>query len=192
MQRVDLGMTDSFAAAEVPGVTEPSSSFRRQQERRAAIPAVYNEVFDRNWAPLFRLATLMTGSRSDAEEVAQEAFTRWYARRSSIENPDAFLRTVVITLANGRHRRRTVAKKYAHLFVEDPTSNETFVNHTEILALLGRLPARQRAAVVLRFYERRTEAEIATILNCRPGTVKSLLSRALDELRRVVTNHDQS
>jgi RNA polymerase sigma factor (sigma-70 family) len=55
----------------------------------------------------------------------------------------------------------------------------------DLADVVAELPTRQRAAVILRYYEGRSENEIAEILQCRPGTVKSLLSRALHELQRV-------
>jgi RNA polymerase sigma factor (sigma-70 family) len=177
-------MTNSFAASEVPQT--------RGQDRADPQTAHYGEVFERNWVALFRLAALTSGSRADAEEIAQEAFAKWYARRSSIDNPDAYLRTVVINLANGRHRKHAVAEKYAHLFTEQTTSDATFTEHAELLGIIGQLPVRQRAAVVLRYYERRTESEIAEILDCRSGTVKSLLSRALTDMRRILTTKDRT
>jgi RNA polymerase sigma factor (sigma-70 family) len=177
-------MTNSFAAAEVPHA--------RGQHRVDPLAAHFGEVFERNWVALFRLAVLTSGSRADAEEIAQEAFAKWYVRRSSIDNPDAYLRTVVVNLANGRHRKNAVAEKYAHLFIEQTTSDATFTEHAELLGIIGQLPIRQRAAVVLRYYERRTETEIAEILDCRAGTVKSLLSRALVDMRRILTTKDQT
>ena len=56
---------------------------------------------------------------------------------------------------------------------------------------LGRLSGRQRAAIVLRFYEDLSEARIAEILRCRPGTVKSLLSRGLETLRHDIRDEDR-
>jgi RNA polymerase sigma factor (sigma-70 family) len=182
-------MTNSFAAE-----ATPTHGLSRSDP--VVVPTEYSDafadVFERNWVPLFRLAALTTGSRSDAEEIAQEAFVKWYARRSSIENHDAYLRTIVVNLANGRYRKHVIAGRYLHLFTEQIVSDTTFTEHAELLEIIGQLPVRQRAAVVLRYYEGRTESEIADILRCRPGTVKSLLSRAFNDMRRVLTTKDPS
>jgi RNA polymerase sigma factor (sigma-70 family) len=84
----------------------------------------------------------------------------------------------VVNACRNEIRRRTAARR-----APAERAEPAFDVHDELLELLARLSARQRAAVVLRFYEQATEREIAEALGCRPGTVKSLLHRALTHLR---------
>jgi RNA polymerase sigma factor (sigma-70 family) len=148
---------------------------------RAAFDAVYRTYYP----GLCRLATLMCGNPSDGQDIAQEAFAKWYVRRGSVDNPEAYLRTVALNLTRGRFRKLGVSRKFAPLLEADLREQAT--DQPDVLAdVIAKLPQRQRAAVILRFYEGRSEAEIATILHCRPGTVKSLLSRALQDMRQVI------
>ncbi len=142
-------------------------------------------VFRAEYPGLVRLATLLTGNGADGQEVAQEAFVRWYVHKGSVDNSGAYLRTVVVNLVRSRQRRLRVSRRASSLL---ESGSERSVSDTpDVLGdAIAKLPYRQRTAVVLRYYEGRSEVEIAQILSCRPGTVKSLLSRALHELRRVV------
>jgi RNA polymerase sigma factor (sigma-70 family) len=148
--------------------------------------ADFDVVYARNFDALFRLASLLVSSATEGEEIAQEAFVRWYARSGVVDDPDAYLRTVVINLTKDGLRRRYASRKRAHV-LEAEAREVSFGSHATpqnpLLDVIGKLPSRQKAAVILRFYEGRSEQEIASILGCRPGTVKSLLSRALDALR---------
>jgi RNA polymerase sigma factor (sigma-70 family) len=139
-------------------------------------------VFNQHWKSLVRFATLLVGNAAVGEELAQEAFARWYVHRASVEHPSAYLRSSVVNLVRGQHRRYKVLRRRSHLFEVDEDRN-TGSPHDVMLDQIDALPERQRAAVILRFYEDRSEAEIAEIIGCRPGTVKSLLSRALATLR---------
>jgi RNA polymerase sigma-70 factor (sigma-E family) len=136
-----------------------------------------------------RLAYLMTGDRALAEDLAQEAFARMAARLAFLREPDAswpYLRRIVVNLAKNHYRHRDVER--AWLSTQRPGGTEASVEDGVVAheamrrALLG-LPSTQRAALVLRFYEDLPEDEIAQILGCRPGTVRSLVSRATAALR---------
>lgn len=136
-----------------------------------------------------RLAYLMTGDRSLAEDLAQEAFSKMAARLSFLREPDAtwpYLRRSVTNLAKNHYRHRDVERAY--LQTEGPRSayihhDHDVVAHESMRRALLALPPRQRAALVLRFYEDLPEEEIAAILRCRPGTVRSLVSRGTQALR---------
>jgi RNA polymerase sigma factor (sigma-70 family) len=94
-------------------------------------------------------------------------------------------RTVVTNLAKGAIRKRAVVSRWAHLFDRDSSP----ADEPEVISdLLDLLSVRQRAVIILRFYERRSESEIAEILGCRVGTVKSLTSRALAILRSALVD----
>src|SRR5690606_6703786 len=125
-------------------------------------------------APMVRLAFLLVGDEAVAEELVQDAFLRVHGRwEQGIDHPKAYLRTAVVNACRswGRrasrerdhHRRRLEA-------VEDPPFAAD-----ELGDVLDRLPHRQRAAIVLRFYEDLPEAEIAAAIGCRPNTVRTLI-----------------
>jgi len=137
-----------------------------------------------------RLAYLLTGDRAIAEDLVQEAFIRFVGRLHHLGNPDAFdayLRRTIVNLSKNHFRRSSVERSYLERQARQspPSREEPDVLGYQMMreALLG-LPVRQRAAIVLRYYEDRSEAEIADILRCRPATVRSLVSRGLQALRK--------
>jgi RNA polymerase sigma-70 factor (sigma-E family) len=128
-----------------------------------------------------RLAFLMVGSVDQAEELVHDAFARLYERWDQVDNPGAYLRTCVVNACKDRLRRRSTERRHP---VTDPGATE---DEVDLLAdALAALPVRQRAAIVLRFYEDRSEADIAAVLGVRPATVRSLLHRGLARLREVI------
>ncbi len=142
----------------------------------------FEEFFAASYPGMVRLATALLPSRSVAEDVVQDAFTKSYARFTSLNNPEAYVRRSVVNLSTGYFRRRGVAQAKEPLLrpTEQPSEHDT------MLSVLHQLPTRQRAALILRYYEQCNEAEIAAALQCRPGTVKSLLSRGIAALREVI------
>ena len=131
---------------------------------------------------MVRLAHALIGNAESAEDVVQEAFTRVHGRATELESPGGYLRMTVVNLCRDRGRRRAREKRGDSLLVPTALSLEAF----EMIDVLLRLPYRQRAVLVLRYWGDWTEAEIATALDCRPGAVKSLASRGLARLRREV------
>ena len=131
-----------------------------------------------------RLAYLLTGDRALAEDLVHEAFVRMFGRFRDLREPEAFpryLRRTVVNLARSHFRRRRVERSYLERHprpapTELPTADDMWER-------LQQLNARQRAAIVLRYYEDLSERETAEILGCAVGTVKSLVSRGLQELR---------
>lgn len=136
-----------------------------------------------------RLAYLLTGDRTLADDLVQDAFVYLAGRLSHLRNPDSFdayLRRTVVNLAKMYFRRRKVERAYLVNSARDPgrtrPSPDVALLHTLRSALL-RLPHRQRAAVVLRYYLDLPDADTADILRCRRGTVRSLVSRGMETLR---------
>jgi RNA polymerase sigma-70 factor (sigma-E family) len=125
-----------------------------------------------------RLAYLMLGSAEPAKEVVHDAFARVYERWDRVDNPGAYLRTCVVNGCRDRLRRRGVERRHR----PDQVADAQLGAH-ELLDALAHLPHRQRAVVVLRFYEDRSVADIASLLGLREGTVKSHLHRGLNRLR---------
>jgi RNA polymerase sigma-70 factor (sigma-E family) len=138
-----------------------------------------------------RFAYLLTGDRAAAEDLVQDAFVRVTGRLIHVRAEGAFyayLRKTIVNLARSNARHREVERRYLERSSPDTAiSRDPDGADREALrgALLG-LPMRQRAAIALRFYEDLSEAQIADALRCRPGTVKSLISRGLDALRAVL------
>jgi RNA polymerase sigma factor (sigma-70 family) len=142
----------------------------------------FESVYAEQWAPLVRLGRLLTGSGALGEELAQEAFIGLLNHGERVEYPAAYLRRS-LTNAAMRSRRRAVRER-EYLAAHPPPTSELPAEVDETFARLAALPDRQRAVLVLRYYEDLSEAAIAEILGCRPGTVKSLAARGLDRLRK--------
>jgi RNA polymerase sigma-70 factor (sigma-E family) len=148
------------------------------------------EVYVRFAPDGIRLAYLLTGDRAVAEDLVQEAFVRFVGRLPSLRDPgalDAYLRRTVINLSKNYFRRRALERSDLERQARQsrPVHEERDVPEYEAMrsALLG-LPVRQRAAIVLRYYEDMPESQIADLLHCRPATVRSLVSRGLEALRQ--------
>jgi RNA polymerase sigma factor (sigma-70 family) len=140
-----------------------------------------------------RLAFLMTGDWALAEDLVQDAFARLVGRLQHLRDPGAFgayLRRTIVNLATSHFRHRRVERTYVErTYLEreaaapsrEGTPNEDLdeTMHTVLL----KLPQRQRAAIVLRFYEGLSDVQTGEILRCRAVTVRSLVSRAMKTLR---------
>ena len=152
------------------------------------------DLYRRHVPDAVRLAFLITGDRAEAQDVAQDAFLAAAGKFRLMRDPSKFQaylrRTVVRTVLM---RRRSSGREVAR--AERSTrgvprhaagAHQGVADRLLLEAALARLPVRQRAAVVLRYWHDLPEREIAGILGCAPGTVKSLLSRALETLREEV------
>ncbi|WP_432190373.1 SigE family RNA polymerase sigma factor [Streptomyces sp. Tue6028] len=141
------------------------------------------------WPALVRTAYLLTGSHHSAEDLAQSAlaraFVKWHRVRDS-NDPAAYVRQIMIRCHADQFRRSRVREWFTgHLPDTAAPSHETSRDQREALVhALGQLPARQRTAVVLHFFDDMTHAQIATALGTRESTVRSQLSRALAKLRQ--------
>lgn len=139
----------------------------------------FEAMFAEHRPPMVRLARVITGSNEVAEEVVQEAFVRLHRRWDQVENPPGFLQTVVTNLCRTEVRRSRLAMRRPAptvVSINDPELDETW-------AAVCRLPFRQRAVLALRYYVDLSEAEIAQVLDCRLGTVKSAHHRGIAKLR---------
>jgi RNA polymerase sigma-70 factor (sigma-E family) len=150
-------------------------------------------LFVTDYTRLVRLATLMLGDRQAAEDVTQEAFIRLDRRShrlADVTSERAYLRQIVVNLSRSALRRRIVAMKHAPRPPADVEGADAdalaHIERDQMLHALGRLPMRQRQALVLRFYEDLSEAEIAAAMGCKVGTVKATLSHAKQALARLL------
>jgi RNA polymerase sigma-70 factor (sigma-E family) len=138
-----------------------------------------------------RLGFLLTGDRALAEDLVQDAFARLVGRLRHLRNPDAFgayLRRTIVNLATSHFRHRRVERIYLEREAAAPSreGNANEALDEAMHAVLLRLPRRQRAAIVLRFYEDLSDVQTAEILRCSTGTVRSLVSRAMKTLREAL------
>lgn len=136
------------------------------------------------------LAYLLTGDRHQAEDLAQEAFVRLAGRFRHLRDPQAFgayLRKTVVNLHLSGLRRARVERAYLERQRGDVVEMRIDVpdveGQTDLWESIQRLPARQRTAVVLRYYEDLSERESADILRCSVAAVKSLVTRGMETLR---------
>jgi len=150
----------------------------------------FGEFMAARWPGLVRLAYGLTGDRWLAEDVAQAALASAYAawwRVRRADDPDAYVRRILVNTSNRRFRRRRVtehAREPAELpdrAVADPS--ELIGQRSVLLSALRELPGRQRAIVVLRYWEDLSDTQVAAALGCSEGTVRSQASRALAKLR---------
>ncbi len=149
-------------------------------------------AFERHYEPLVRLATGLCLRQDLAEDIVQEAFVRAASRLGKVSDEalGAYLRVSVVNLWKNRLRRLAIERRHTSLRREESRDPTLSVDrHDEIWGLLTDLPDRQRACVVLRFYEDLPEREVARLLGCSTGAVKSHTSRALHRLAKELT-HD--
>jgi len=146
-----------------------------------------------------RLADLYRRHATDAvrlamaEDVAHEAFVRMFGRFRDLRHPEAFgsyLRTTIVNLTRSQFRRSRLERAYLERQPRVEPAVPAAAERQEMWDALLRLPERQRAAIVLRYYEDLTEARTADVLGCRVGTVKSLVSRGLARLREEMSDAD--
>jgi RNA polymerase sigma-70 factor (sigma-E family) len=146
----------------------------------------FEQFYADAYAPMLRLAVALLPTKSLAEDVVQDAFAKALRKYASIDQPGAYVRRAIVNEATGFFRKRAVASAKEPLL--RAATEVEHIDHDVMLRVLDTLPSRQRAALILRYYEQCSEAEIASILRCRPGTVKSLLSRGIAALREVISN----
>jgi RNA polymerase sigma-70 factor (sigma-E family) len=137
---------------------------------------------------LRRLAVMLTRDEGHAEDALQtalvEAWRRW-ERISRLDDPEAYVRRMLVNAARTGRRRRMRGEVLGAGVPELPASDraDAVVDRDPMWRALGRLPPKQRAVLVLRFYEDLTEAQTADALGCHVGTVKRYTARALEALR---------
>ncbi|MGW1724403.1 SigE family RNA polymerase sigma factor [Streptomyces sp. NPDC002306] len=151
--------------------------------------AQYEEFVRARWSRLVRTAYLLTGDVHHAEDLTQTALAKAYRswwRVSRSDNPEAYVRRMLVTCNSDRFRKRRVGEALTSAPPERAGRDEAVRRVDErgaLLAALAELPPRQRAVVVMRYWEDLSEAEVADVLGCSPGTVKSQASKALAKLR---------
>jgi RNA polymerase sigma-70 factor (sigma-E family) len=169
-------------------------------EERTAVTEPRGELADlyvRHVPAANRLGFLLTGDRSQAEDLVHDAFVRCVGRFGHLrahEAFDAYLRRTIVNLHTSRLRRLRVEREWLSketARLGGRTSGLPDVPAREDMwQLLQTLPARQRAVLVLRYYEDLSERETADALRCSVAAVKSLTARAMTALREGIRGED--
>ncbi len=148
-----------------------------------AFSAFYNE----HCVSASRLAWLLTHDRSSCEDISHEAFALVLPRFASLDDPAAYLRRVIINRVAERNRRSSRER----LRIDFITAGQPLVEDGPtggLIDAISVLPMNQRTAVVLRYWVDLNHIQIADAMGIRPGTVRSLLSRATATLRKDITS----
>jgi len=158
---------------------------------RSAAAPTFEEYAAGGWPSLYRYAYLLAGNHADAEDLAQQTLLKAYrswSRVTASDSPTAYLRR---TLTNTYLSQRRPKKRRLEVLTDEPletgrTPIDGPEDHLTLWPHVKALPPRQRAVIVLRYYEDLTEPEIADVLDCSRGNVKSTAHRALKALRAAI------
>nr|WP_205740435.1 SigE family RNA polymerase sigma factor [Haloactinopolyspora alba] len=161
-----------------------------EEQRESGADAAVTELYAAHYVHLVRLSALLQGDHAVAEEVVQDAFVALHRRWRTLRDTDravGYLRRSVVHGSRSVQRRRGVAARHP----EDPPPNAPSAEQQAVVGAAGNavvealreLPARQREALVLRYYGGLVEAEIATAMKISRGAVKSHISRGMAGLR---------
>ena len=145
----------------------------------------FSELYALEHRRMLRVAVLLVGSVDVAQDIVQDSFVRVYRRWDSIRDPNGYLYRVVVNSCRSHHRRRARERRLQQRVDASADRPVVSLGADEMADALAALPYRQRAALVLRFYDDKSEAETADLLGCRPGTVGSLVHRGLAQLKKV-------
>jgi RNA polymerase sigma factor (sigma-70 family) len=154
------------------------------QERPGDSDEGFDAFYRREYSRAVRLAWLLTRSSSVAEDLVQEAMSAIHRSFDGIASPKAYLGKSIVNRARSWQRDEQRRRDRLIYLVDDRVVMDPA--DADLFDAVGQLPYRQRAVIVTRYWAGWSEAEIAQALGCRPGTVKSLASRALEHLRREV------
>ncbi len=145
------------------------------------VSADFDGFYRAEYAPMVRLARGLVDTTEAAEEIAQDAFAKVFERWERLDSPGGYLRTAVVNGARSELRKREVRRRVGlDRPLQSPAERDYLVD------ALDRLPPKRKTALVLRYYAGLSEREIAETMGVRPGTVKSMVSRGLAELREVI------
>jgi RNA polymerase sigma-70 factor (sigma-E family) len=141
-------------------------------------------AYDAHYLALLRLAVLLTARQEAAEDLVQESFVKAADRIQSLPVGEAkpYLRATLLNLWRNTNRRRAVERR--HLQQMQPDRDGSFEDAMVLWDAVAKLPPKQRACLVLRFYEDLPVRQTAELLHCSQGTVKSQTSKAIEKLRQ--------
>lgn len=156
----------------------------------------FAQIYAAQHAKAVRLAYLLCGDADRAEDEVADAFVKVYRRwkRGGIDDPGPYIRRAVVNQVNSRFRRLAVERREARKLSGDErgtrTVDEHFADTDVLVTALATLPARQRTAIVLRYYADLSLAETAEAMDISVGTVKSTVSRGMENLRTAMGEGD--
>ena len=169
-----------------------SATSQRAEEAETA--ASFEDFYEANSHRLFTALCLVTGSRHEAEEIAQEGFTRVFERWDRVgglEDPTGYLFRVSMNVFRSRYRRASLALRRAVFLAPSHTDDLAAVEtHDEMVRLLRELEPKQRAAVLLTAILDYTAEEAGRMLGLRASSVRSLTTRARARMKNEVISHE--
>jgi RNA polymerase sigma-70 factor (sigma-E family) len=154
--------------------------------------ATFEEYAASAWPSLYRQAYLLCGNHVDAEDLAQQTLVKTFgawSKVSRLDSPHAYVRRIVVnTFLSSKRTSRSRLEVLPGDAAPEPIAPPVAGPEEQMVLWphVRDLPPRQRAVIVLRYYEQLSEAEIADALGCTPGTVKSTAHRALQNLRNAL------
>ena len=163
-------------------VASPACGSSVSHDRAAPVSTGFEGFYAVEYQPMVRLARALVDTGECAEEIVQHAFVKVYERWGRIDSPGGYLRAAVVNGARSELRKREVRRRVGLRLPRPEAPGE----REFLLDALDRLKERRRTALVLRYWADMSERDIALAMGVRPGTVKSLLSRGLADLRRVL------
>jgi RNA polymerase sigma-70 factor (sigma-E family) len=170
----------------------------RERSGSEAFDGAFEELYARNIQAGVRLAYLLTGDRALAEDLAHEAFIRCVGRFRHLRDEAAFgpyLRRAIVNLHTSMLRRRSLERAYVErergVASAHTTSLPDVGAREDLWRALRALPPRQRAALVLRYYEDLSELDAAEALGCSVPALKSLVARGGEALRKRIGKEER-
>ncbi|WAZ21370.1 SigE family RNA polymerase sigma factor [Streptomyces cinnabarinus] len=164
-------------------------------ERQQARDEEFQHFVTGRWPRLMRTAFLLTGEQHAAEDLVQTTLEQVYVawrKVGSADEPEAYVRRVMINAHARRHRKRLreflAPKDDSGLVREVPDTGDRIAQADDrgvLLTALAQLPPRQREAVVLRYWEDLTESQTAEAMGCSVGAVKSNAAKGIAKLRAI-------
>ncbi|NES29342.1 SigE family RNA polymerase sigma factor [Micromonospora terminaliae] len=148
----------------------------------------FREFVQVRYADLLRTAYLLTGNRDVAQDLVHDALLKAMRHWRRVDEPMAYVRRAMVNERTSRWRRLGLRELLTSAVPErvGPDSTDGVAVRDELLAALDRLPVRMRTVLVLRYWEDLPEAEVALLMGCSVGTVKSQAARGLARLREVL------
>lgn len=165
---------------------------------RQALAGEFDEFVAARWSALLHLARLLTGGdRHRAEDLVQDAFVKlWFVwPKVAHEAPEAYVRKVMVRAAARSARRRWWGERPVDQVPETAMAGDvsaTVAERSRLEAALARLPARQRAVLVLRYCQDLSESQVADALGCPLGTARSHAARGVARLRQLLDDVSES
>lgn len=168
--------------------------YSREGERPPDATGAVTALYEAHAVGFIRLAVVMLGDRTAAEDVVQDAFCGLYRRWQKLDDPAkalSYVRSAVLNGSRSHLRAKIRAERHVAAISTDHVASAEddallAEEHAEVLAALRKLPARQREALVLKFYLDLDEPDIASAMGISAGTVKSTTSRGIAALGRLL------